>query len=236
MMFHQMEEAIADLKQGKVVIVVDDEDRENEGDFVALSECITAETINFMITHGRGLVCTSITQSLATKLDLSLMTDENSDPFETAFTVSVDYETTTTGISAFERATTIRALLDDKAEKTAFKRPGHVFPLIAKEGGVLTRPGHTEAAVDLAVMSGAKPSGVICEIIKEDGHMARLPDLIEFSEIHQVKIISIADLIAYRKQKGPQVKRQVQTNLPTAFGDFEIIGYANEREIGRAHV
>lgn len=230
MMFHSIEEAIADLREGKVVIVVDDEDRENEGDFVALSEGITPETINFMITHGRGLVCTSITQALADQLDLPLMTAENSDPFETAFTISVDHETTKTGISAFERARTIQALLEEDAEKTMFKRPGHVFPLIAKEGGVLTRPGHTEASVDLAMLSGAKPSGVICEIIKEDGHMARLPDLLAFGEAHQIKIISIEDLIAYRKQLRPLVKREVQTKLPTAFGEFEVIGYSNNQD------
>src|SRR5699024_692613 len=189
-MFHTIEEALVDLKNGIVVIVVDDEERENEGDFVALSDKATPEVINFMIKEGRGLVCTSITEDLAKKLHLPLMASENTDPFGTAFTVSIDHESTTTGISAYERSATIQAMIDPDARGNAFKRPGHVFPLIAKSGGVLTRDGHTEASVDLAKLCGASPSSVICEIIKEDGTMARVPDLVEIARKHNLKMIT----------------------------------------------
>jgi len=201
-MIHTIEEAIKDLKMGKPVIVVDDENRENEGDLVALSENITPDVINFMITHGKGLVCTPVEAELARKLDLPLMVDQNSDPFGTAFTVSIDHRDTTTGISAGERAKTIRALMDGNATGKDFKRPGHVFPLIAKDGGVLTRPGHTEAAVDLAKLSNAYRSGVICEIIKDDGTMARLPDLEGMAEKFDLKLITIEALITYRKEQN----------------------------------
>lgn len=226
-MFHSIEDAVADLRAGKVVIVVDDEDRENEGDFVALSETITPETVNFMITHGKGLVCVTVTEQLAHSLHLPLMTNESTDPYETAFTISIDHRETTTGISAYERALTIKALTDEATTKDDFKRPGHVFPLIAKNGGVIERPGHTEAAVDLAKLSGAFPSGVICEIINEDGTMARVPELLQIAEQFHLKIITIADLIKYRKKHEQLIRREVKTNVQTAYGTFQMVGYSN---------
>ncbi|WP_078432733.1 bifunctional 3,4-dihydroxy-2-butanone-4-phosphate synthase/GTP cyclohydrolase II [Metabacillus halosaccharovorans] len=226
-MFHTIEEAIADLREGKVVIVVDDEDRENEGDFVSLADRVTPEAINFMIKHGRGLVCVPLTEKQAAKLDLSPMVTHNTDPHGTAFTVSVDHKTNATGISAFERADTVRALLSDESKPSDFKRPGHTFPLIAKEGGVLRRAGHTEAAVDLSLLCGAKPGGVICEIIKEDGTMARVPDLLILAEELDLKIITIKDLIQYRNRREKLVKKEVEIELPTEFGSFRAIGYSN---------
>ncbi len=226
-MFHTIEEAIADLREGKVVIVVDDEDRENEGDFVSLADRVTPEAINFMIKYGRGLVCVPITEKQAAKLDLSPMVTHNTDPHGTAFTVSVDFKTNSTGISAFERADTVKALLSDESKPSDFKRPGHTFPLVAKEGGVLRRAGHTEAAVDLSRLSGAKPGGVICEIIKEDGTMARVPDLLILAEEHDLKIITIKDLIKYRNRREKLVKQEVEIELPTEFGSFRAIGYSN---------
>ncbi|WP_368657277.1 bifunctional 3,4-dihydroxy-2-butanone-4-phosphate synthase/GTP cyclohydrolase II [Metabacillus halosaccharovorans] len=226
-MFHTIEEAIADLREGKVVIVVDDEDRENEGDFVSLADSVTPEAINFMIKHGRGLVCVPLTEKQAAKLDLSPMVTHNTDPHGTAFTVSVDHKTNATGISAFERADTVRALLSDESKPSDFKRPGHTFPLIAKEGGVLRRAGHTEAAVDLSLLCGAKPGGVICEIIKEDGTMARVPDLLILAEELDLKIITIKDLIQYRNRREKLVKKEVEIELPTEFGSFRAIGYSN---------
>lgn len=223
-----IEDAIYDLMRGKVVIVVDDEDRENEGDFVALAERATPEVINFMITEGRGLVCVPITAERAEELDLHPMVSQNTDNHGTAFTVSIDHADTTTGISAGERSQTIKAMLDPKAKPADFRRPGHMFPLIAKKGGVLRRSGHTEAAVDLARMCGAYPAGVICEVVKVDGTMARLPDLIEISKKHDLKLISIKDLIHYRNEKEHLVTREVAVNLPTDFGDFQTIAYTNE--------
>lgn len=227
-MFHTIEEAIADLQAGKPVIVVDDEDRENEGDLVVLSEMATPEIINFMITHGKGLVCTSITSDLAKKFNLDLMTMKSTDPFGTAFTVSIDHKDTTTGISAAERSKTIQALLSTNGSDKDLRKPGHVFPLIAKDGGVLTRPGHTEASVDLARLSGAFPSGVICEIIKDDGSMARVPELKAMATEFDMKLITIADLAAHRKQTEIHVKREVETVLPTEFGVFNVYGYSND--------
>lgn len=226
-MFNTVEEALHDLQQGKVIIVVDDEDRENEGDFVALSDRITPDTINFMITHGKGLVCTTITETVAKKLDLPLMTRQNTDPYSTAFTISIDHMETTTGISAHERAFTIKSLTEDTVLATDFKQPGHVFPLIAKAGGVLKRPGHTEASVDLARMSGAFPSGTICEIVKEDGTMARVADLKKIADTFNLKFITIKDLIAYRKKHEVAVKREAETTLATRYGTFKMIGYSN---------
>ena len=199
-MFNTIDEALIDLKLGKPIIVVDDEDRENEGDFVALSNNITPEVINLMITKGRGLVCVSVSEEIGKRLNLNRMVATNTDPLGTAFTESIDFETTTTGISAFERADTIKAMIDLESKPEQFKRPGHIFPLIAKEGGVLEREGHTEAAVDLAKMCGVEPSAVICEIIKEDGHMARLPDLIQIAKQLNIKLITIEDLVRYRKK------------------------------------
>ena len=226
--FHTIEEAIYELMQGNMVIVVDDEDRENEGDLVALAEKATPEVINFMITHGRGLVCAPITEERARELDLPPMVHHNTDYHGTAFTVSVDHISTTTGISAHERSQTVRALIDPKARPQDFRRPGHIFPLIAKKGGVLRRAGHTEAAVDLARMCGAYPAAVICEIIQEDGTMARVPQLMEIAKKYDLKIITIQDLIRYRNRKENLVRRVASVHLPTDFGDFTAIGYAND--------
>ncbi|RZT24205.1 bifunctional 3,4-dihydroxy-2-butanone-4-phosphate synthase/GTP cyclohydrolase II [Fictibacillus sp. BK138] len=226
-MFHSIEEAVEDLKAGRIVIVVDDEDRENEGDFVALAEGITAESINFMVTHGRGLVCTPISEEIAVKLDLSPMVAANTDSHGTAFTISVDHISTTTGISAQERAATVRELVNQESAPSDFKRPGHIFPLIGKNGGVLRRAGHTEAAIDLARMAGSKSAGVICEIMKEDGTMARVPELVELAKQHNMKLITIKDLITYRNKTEQMVKREVEINLPTEYGDFKAVGFSN---------
>ncbi|KIL47942.1 bifunctional 3,4-dihydroxy-2-butanone-4-phosphate synthase/GTP cyclohydrolase II [Jeotgalibacillus campisalis] len=234
-MFDRIEDAIEELKAGKVVIVVDDEDRENEGDFIALSENVTSETINFMITEGRGLVCVPITEERAKELQLKPMTDTNTDSHGTAFTVSVDHIQTTTGISAPERALTVRELINAEAKAADFNRPGHIFPLVAKPGGVLKRAGHTEAAVDLAVLSGAKPSGVICEIIKEDGTMARVPQLKEIADKFNLKLITIQDLIAYRRKKEKLIQREVEVQMPTEYGEFKAVAYT-ETLTGQEHV
>ncbi|WP_028544203.1 bifunctional 3,4-dihydroxy-2-butanone-4-phosphate synthase/GTP cyclohydrolase II [Paenibacillus taiwanensis] len=226
--FDSIEEAINDLKQGKVIIVVDDEDRENEGDFVALADMATPEVINFMISEGRGLVCVPISSERADELELPPMVTHNTDNHETAFTVSIDHVSTSTGISAHERSQTILALMEPTAKAADFRRPGHIFPLIAKKGGVLRRAGHTEAAVDLARMCGSAPAGVICEIIKEDGSMARLPDLVEFKKAHNMKLISIQDLIQYRNETENLVKQEVEVNMPTDFGQFRVVAFTNE--------
>ncbi|MFB6362560.1 bifunctional 3,4-dihydroxy-2-butanone-4-phosphate synthase/GTP cyclohydrolase II [Paenibacillus elgii] len=226
--FHSIEEAIYDLMLGKVIIVVDDEDRENEGDFIALAEKATPEVINFMIKEGRGLVCAPITEERAQELDLPQMVSRNTDYHGTAFTVSVDHVETTTGISASERSRTVQALIDPQTKPQSFRRPGHIFPLTAKKGGVLRRAGHTEAAVDLARMCGAYPAAVICEVIKEDGEMARVPDLMEISRRHDLKIITIQDLIRYRNQKEKLVQREVEVRMPTDFGVFTAIAYSND--------
>ncbi len=209
-MFNTIEEALADLKLGKIVIVVDDENRENEGDFIVLAEKATPEAINFMATHGRGLICTAITEDRAQKLNLHPMVAVNTDPHGTAFTVSVDHKTNTTGISAFERSITVTSLIAEDSVAEDFKRPGHTFPLIAKAGGVLQRSGHTEAAVDLAKLCGATPAGVICEIMKDDGTMARVPDLIKVAETFNLKFITIADLILYLQQQESLVELEVK--------------------------
>ncbi|MBB5172972.1 bifunctional 3,4-dihydroxy-2-butanone-4-phosphate synthase/GTP cyclohydrolase II [Texcoconibacillus texcoconensis] len=234
-MFDPIEEAIYELMQGNVVIVCDDEDRENEGDFVALADKASPEVINFMITHGRGLVCAPITQQRAEQLELVPMVDHNTDPHGTAFTVSVDHKTNTTGISAPERSDTVKALFNNETKASDFKKPGHIFPLIAKEGGVLRRAGHTEAAVDLAKMCGANPAGVICEIIKEDGTMARVPDLRKIADEHELKMVTIKDLIQYRNRKDRLVEREVSIDLPTQFGDFKAYAYSNVVD-GKEHI
>ncbi|MDF2663268.1 MAG: 3,4-dihydroxy-2-butanone 4-phosphate synthase [Paenibacillus sp.] len=225
---HTIEEAIYDLMMGKVIIVVDDEDRENEGDFIALADKATPDVINFMIKEGRGLVCVPITEERAGELDLPPMVAKNTDYHGTAFTVSIDHAGTSTGISAFERAHTIRAMIDPQTGPDDFRRPGHIFPLIAKKGGVLRRAGHTEAAVDLARMCGSYPAAVICEVIKEDGTMARVPDLADIAAKHELKMITIKDLIHYRNEKEKLVKREVEIKLPTDFGNFAAIAYSNE--------
>jgi 3,4-dihydroxy 2-butanone 4-phosphate synthase/GTP cyclohydrolase II len=229
-MFHSIEEAIRDLKEGKPIIVVDDEDRENEGDFVALAEKTDAAMINFMVTHGRGLVCVPITEERAEELALVPMVDHNTDAHGTAFTVSVDEKTTTTGISAFERAHTVQALLHPDSKPSDFRKPGHIFPLIARKGGVLRRAGHTEAAVDLARLCGSYPAGVICEIMNEDGTMARVPDLVHIAEKHDLKMITIEELIRYRTRHDKLVQREVEIKLPTEYGDFRMMAYTNETD------
>ncbi|MFD0958766.1 bifunctional 3,4-dihydroxy-2-butanone-4-phosphate synthase/GTP cyclohydrolase II [Paenibacillus chungangensis] len=226
--FDSIEAAIEDLKQGRPVIVVDDEDRENEGDLIALAEKATPEVINFMITEARGLVCVPITEEKAEQLDLPPMVKQNTDYHGTAFTVSVDHVSTTTGISAHERAMSVQAMIDPATSPSDLRRPGHIFPLIAKPGGVLRRAGHTEAAIDLALLCGAAPAGVICEIIKADGSMARLPDLAEFREKHGLKLITIEDLIRYRNAKEKLVERVVEVKMPTDFGEFRAVAYSNQ--------
>lgn len=234
-MFDTIESAIEDIKNGKMVIVVDDEDRENEGDLVMAAEKVTSDHVNFMIKYGRGLVCVPMMGERLKKLNIGKMVFDNTDNRETAFTVSVDHKNCKTGISAYERALTIKMLIDDESMPDDFTKPGHVFPLEAKEGGVLVRAGHTEAACDLARLAGLKSAGVICEIIKDDGKMARLPELIEFSKKFNLRIISIADLIEYRRKNEKLVKRVAEAYLPTKYGDFTIIGY-EEILTGKEHV
>lgn len=232
-----IEEAIEDLKNGKVIIVVDDEDRENEGDFVTAARNVTPEIINFMVTHGRGLVCTPLTEERCAELDLGLMVGQNTAVYETNFTVSIDLKGhgTTTGISASDRAKTIQALIDPNTKAEDFGRPGHIFPLIAKNGGVLRRAGHTEAAVDLARLAGLEPAGVLVEILKDDGEMARLPDLIEVAKRFDMKIISIEDLIEYRLKKDSLIKREVSVNMPTEWGTFTLTAYT-QKLTGEQHI
>ncbi|KML36892.1 bifunctional 3,4-dihydroxy-2-butanone-4-phosphate synthase/GTP cyclohydrolase II [Cytobacillus firmus] len=234
-MFSEIHEALEDLKAGKVIIVCDDEDRENEGDFLAIAEYAKPDTINFMAKEGRGLICTPITEELAEKLELNPMVEVNTDSHGTAFTVSIDHVKTTTGISAFERAFTIKEMLESDVKPSDFSRPGHVFPLVAKKGGVLRRAGHTEAAVDLARLAGAAPAGVICEIMKDDGTMARVDDLEIVAEKFNLKMITIQQLIEYRLKHDSIVKREVEIQLPTEFGDFKAVGYTNTVD-GKDHV
>jgi 3,4-dihydroxy 2-butanone 4-phosphate synthase/GTP cyclohydrolase II len=222
-----IEEAIQDLKAGKVIIVVDDEDRENEGDFVTSAANATPEVINFMATYGRGLICATLTEERCEELNLELMVGNNTAAYETNFTVSVDLigQGCTTGISASDRSKTIKALINPNTDPNELGRPGHIFPLRAKDGGVLRRSGHTEASVDLARLAGMEPAGVLVEIMKDDGEMARLPDLIKIAAQHQLKIIAIKDLITYRLSKESLVVPEVTVNLPTAFGDFKMTAY-----------
>ncbi|MBS4190858.1 bifunctional 3,4-dihydroxy-2-butanone-4-phosphate synthase/GTP cyclohydrolase II [Bacillus sp. FJAT-49705] len=234
-MFSEITAAIEDLKAGKVIIVCDDEDRENEGDFLSIAEFVMPETVNFMAKEGRGLICTPISKELAEKLKLLPMVERNTDSRGTAFTVSIDHEETTTGISAFERALTIEKMLDDDARPEEFNRPGHIFPLIAKQGGVLRRAGHTEAAVDLARIAGAKPAGIICEIMKDDGTMARVKDLELIAKKFDLKMISIQQLIEYRLKHDSHVKREAEIKLPTEFGLFRAVGYTNTMD-GKEHI
>ncbi len=222
-----IEEAIADIKAGKVVIVVDDEDRENEGDFICAAETVTPEIINFMATYARGLICTPIDEKRADDLELTMMVNKNSDPQETAFTISIDLigQGCTTGISTYDRATGIRALVDPNTKASDFARPGHIFPLRAKTGGVLRRTGHTEATIDLARLAGLHPIGVCVEILNEDGTMARLPQLLEIAKQHNLKIVSIEDLVAYRMRNERIVKKEYSVEMNTKFGTFEIIAF-----------
>ena len=227
--FNTIEEAIEDIKKGKIVIVIDDPDRENEGDLVMAAEMVTGKSLNFMAKYGRGLICMPIEEKRMKELNISPMVTNNTDNHNTAFTVSIDHIDTTTGISAFERALTIKKVLEDSNAED-FRRPGHVFPLIAKDKGVLERIGHTEAAVDLSKLAGLKPAGVICEIMNEDGTMARTPELMEFAKNHNLKIITIADLVEYRKKQVKEkvsIERVVEINMPTKYGDFKMFGFIN---------
>ncbi len=232
-----IKEAIEDFRQGKIVIVVDDEDRENEGDFITAAELITPEKVNFMATHGRGLICASIPEQRCAELDLQLMVGKNTSLHETPFTVSVDLigKGCTTGISAYDRAMTIKALVDEDTKPEDLARPGHIFPLKAKNRGTLRRTGHTEAAIDLARLAGLKPGGALVEIMNEDGTMARLPDLIKIAKKFNLKIISIADLIAYRLQFEKLVEKGVKVKLPTEYGNFELIPF-RQKSNGLEHV
>ncbi len=226
-MFCSVEQAIEDIKNGKMVVVADDEERENEGDLVMAAEKVTPQAINFMSQHGRGLICAPLSQQRAGELELRQMADKNTDANRTAFTTSVDSINTGTGISAFDRATTVLSLVDSEAKPQDLRRPGHVFPIAAQKGGVLKRAGHTEAAVDLAQLAGLKPVGVICEVLNSDGTMARLPDLEKFAEKHGLKTLSIAQLIKYRHQREKLVQRVAAATLPTQFGKFELFVYHN---------
>lgn len=224
--FCTVEEAIEEIRLGKMLIVVDDTNRENEGDLVMAAELVTPQKVNFMISHGRGLLCVPVESEWLERLEIPLMTTETSDRHGTKFTLSVDaVEGTTTGISASERAATITKLADPNSKPEDFMRPGHIFPLIAERGGVLKRAGHTEAAVDLARMAGLKPLGVICEIIRNDGEMARLPDLIDYSRGHNLKLLTIEDLIHYRRKQEKLVKRVSKAKFPNEYGVFDIMTY-----------
>jgi 3,4-dihydroxy 2-butanone 4-phosphate synthase/GTP cyclohydrolase II len=220
-------EAIADIKAGKVIIVVDDENRENEGDFVAAAEKVTPEMVNFMATYGRGLICCPLTEKRCKKLNLDMMVGNNTDPMETAFTISVDLngEGVTTGISASDRAKTIKALCTENLKPHQLNRPGHIFPLKAKEGGVLRRTGHTEAAIDFARLADLKPAGVIVEIMNEDGTMARLPELVEVAKTHDLKIVSIEDLVAYRMEHDSLIEKKEDFEINTRFGKYRLRAY-----------
>ncbi len=222
-----IEEAIEDIKNGKIIIVVDDEDRENEGDFICAAECVTPEIINFMATHGRGLICASLIEDRCDELKLDLMVGQNTAAFETPFTVSVDLigHGCTTGISAHDRFKTIRALVDPDTRPEDLGRPGHIFPLRAKRGGVLRRAGHTEAAMDFARLAGFKPAGVLVEILKEDGTMARLPDLRKVADRFGLKLVTIKDLIEYRIRTESLIERDVDVDMPTEYGHFRLVAY-----------
>jgi len=224
---HTIEEAIEDIKNGKVIIVVDDKDRENEGDFVAAAEKVTPEMINFMATHGRGLICTPLTEKRCKALDLNMMVNNNTDIMETAFTVSVDLRGNgvTTGISASDRAKTVQALINPETAPFELARPGHIFPLVAKEGGVLRRTGHTEAAIDFSRLAGFQPAGVIVEIMNDDGSMARLPQLMEVARKFDLKLVSIEDLVAYRMQHDSLIEKKEDFDVTTRFGPFRLRAY-----------
>ena len=226
-----IEEAIADIKEGKMVILVDDKDRENEGDLVVAAEFANAETINFMATHGRGLICLALTKDNADQIGLQPIKPEyNSVPQHTAFTISIDAVQggVTTGISAFDRASTMNLAISEDAKPEDFIRPGHVFPLVSRPGGVLVRAGHTEGSVDIARLGGLKPAAVICEIMNDDGDMARLPDLEKFADTYNIKIASIADLISYRLRAESLVRRAASADIPTEYGEFKIIVYESD--------
>src|SRR6266508_4444103 len=224
--FATIEEAIEDIRRGRMVVVCDDENRENEGDLTLAAQFATPEAVNFMATHGRGLICLALTDERCNELGLNLMAAKNEAPFQTAFTVSVEArEGVTTGISAADRARTIQVAIDPRSAPNDVVQPGHVFPLKAKQGGVLERAGQTEAAVDLARLAGLNPAGVICEIMNDDGTMARVPDLVGYCAKHELKMITVADLIAYRRRHDKLVERVVEARLPTQFGEFSVVGF-----------
>lgn len=227
-MINTIEEAIEDIKQGKMVVVVDDEDRENEGDLLMAAEKVTPEAINFMVTHARGLVCMPIIGSRLDELGICPMVEKNTDNHQTAFTVSIDAALTTTGISAFERADTILTVLNPESKGVDLRRPGHIFPLRSREGGVLRRAGHTEAAVDLARLAGLYPAGVICEIMSRDGSMARVPELKQFAAAHDLKIVTVADLIKYRKSHERVIRKAAEATMPTKYGQFHVVAYESD--------
>ena len=221
-------EAVKYLKKGQMIVIVDDEDRENEGDLMIASEKVSPKAINFMATNARGLICVSLTEGRVKELELPLMVDKNTSAFETPFTVSVDaIKNTTTGISAYDRSETVKCLINPDSKPDDFGRPGHIFPLRAKKGGVLVRTGQTEASLDLARIAGLYPSGVICEIMKDDGTMARMPDLVEFSKAFDIPIITVEDVIKYRVQKETLVEKIAEANLPTMWGNFKIKGFVD---------
>jgi 3,4-dihydroxy 2-butanone 4-phosphate synthase / GTP cyclohydrolase II len=227
MAFNSIVEAVEDIKLGKMVVVVDDEDRENEGDIIMAAEKATPESINFMAKYGRGMICVPLNEERVKQLNLPLMVDNNSERMKTAFTVTVDHKKSTTGISAFERAYTVQKLANPSIGREGFVRPGHIFPLVSKNGGVLKRAGHTEAATDLARLAGLYPAGVICEIMNDDGTMARVPELKEFVKKYNLKIVTIEELINYRRKKEKLVKKIVKAMLPTEYGQFTITAYEN---------
>jgi 3,4-dihydroxy 2-butanone 4-phosphate synthase/GTP cyclohydrolase II len=235
-----IEEAIEEIKNGKIIIVVDDEDRENEGDFICAAEAITPEIVNFMAKHGRGLICCSITEERCEELGLEMMVGKNTATYETNFTVSVDLigHGCTTGISAHDRFKTIRALVDPATKPEELGKPGHIFPLRAKKGGVLRRTGHTEASMDFARLAGFRPAGVLVEILKDDGSMARLPDLVLVAQQFNMKLVSIKDLIEYRLKKESLIERQIDVNMPTSHGNFQLVAYkqTNTQDIHMALV
>ncbi len=236
MKFSEIEEAVKGIQEGRVVIIVDDEDRENEGDFAIAAEMCTPETINFMAKHGRGIICVALTPERTKELALDMMVESNTSLHETSFTVSVDYiHGTSSGVSAYDRAATVRSLTDPKTKPADLARPGHIFPLRAMEGGVLRRTGHTEAVVDLCRLAGLHPAGVICEIMNEDGSMARVPELMGIAEQFHLQIITVKDLIQYRMEREKLVHRLVSTKLPTKYGTFEIHVYKSETD-SKEHV
>ncbi|MCI6497392.1 MAG: bifunctional 3,4-dihydroxy-2-butanone-4-phosphate synthase/GTP cyclohydrolase II [Lachnospiraceae bacterium] len=228
-------QAVEDLRNGKIILVIDDPDRENEGDFICAAEFATTENVNFMATHGKGLICMPMSKELCEKLDLKQMVDNNTDNHSTAFTVSIDHKDTTTGISAVERSMTAMKVVDDDAKPEDFRRPGHMFPLEAREGGVLKRDGHTEATVDLVRIAGLKECGLCCEIMRDDGTMMRTTELIELADRFGITVITIADLIKYRLEKESLIERVAEAKLPTKYGEFNIIGFQNKLN-GEHHI
>ena len=230
-----VEQALEDIRQGKIVMVIDDPDRENEGDFICAAEFATPENINFMATHGKGLICMPMDKSLCKQLGLKQMVEQNTDNHQTAFTVSIDGINTETGISAYERSETALLAVKDGAKPEDFRRPGHMFPLEAREGGVLKRTGHTEATVDLSVLAGLKPCGLCCEIMREDGTMMRTTELLELAEKFQMTVITVADLVRYRMEQDCLVQQEAHAKMPTKYGEFEIYGYVNKLN-GEHHV